>query len=225
MNLYPMFMTNHNRMLDVIFYENEEDRRYVEKMYGIPIGYQTIDGIVSKKEIDKCPLDMRSPSYIASNNLISEFFRRIPFEENLTDYAIQYFNSLGFDIKQIYEAKISYTIKQKSSNKTTTDEIFAGAEIILFPSYLRKIAEKLGCNFYIYLTDITSIKVIPETAILSDKGVLNFYNEMCCIKDQDNTKRFYNGIFYFDQKTDEPKLLYHFEKNFDDNWEDEKSPE
>lgn len=223
MNLYPMFMTNHTRVLDVIFHENEGDQCYEEEIYGIPIGYQTIDGFISKKEIDKYPLEMRDPSYIARNNLIADFFRRIPFEENLTDYTIQYFNSLGFDIKQIYEAKISYNVTQKDRTKTIIDNIFTGAEIILFPNYLRKIAERFGCNFYIYLTDITSIKVIPETAILSDKGVVNFYTEMCRIKDQDDPKRFYDGIFYFDQKIDTPKLLYHFGKDFNENEEEKES--
>lgn len=225
MNLYPIFMTNHCKMLDVLFHEKEEDRSYIEEKYGIPIGYETENGIISKKEIDKYPLEMRNPDYIVKNNPISASYIKKPFGAKLTDFIMQDFiSSLNFDMRQVYEAKVSYIIKKKCRTKIWHIGLFAGAEIILFPSYLKEMADNLGCNLYIYLIETTCITVIPEKAILSDEGVFNFHAALSLTKDKDDPKHFYDGIFYFNRETRELQLLYHFEKDFD-NWGDEESPE
>lgn len=107
--------------------------------------------------------------------------------------AIQENAADGYDITKVHKAKIEYK------------DIFLGTELILFPKYLQEIAYFLSGSYYIYLLNEDYLLVLPESAILEEKGIVNMYNLMINPYKHDHT---YDGVFYFDINTNDLRLVH-----------------
>lgn len=194
-DLYPVFVASHTRLLNAIFSKDEEDV-YTEDFFGNDIFYrsESLDKIVTPTDIEKHHLQINKPDDILKNNPdIKCHFKRLPYAEDLSDVAIQEEAALGYDITKMHKAKIEYK------------DIFLGAELILFPKYLQEIAYFLSGSYYIYLLNEDYLLILPESAILEDKGIVNMYNSMIHPYRHNHT---YDGVFYFDTNTNELRLVH-----------------
>ena len=194
-NLYPVFVASHTRLLNAIFSKDEDDD-YTEDFFGNTIFYysESLDKIVTPTDIEKYHLQINKPDDILKNNSdIKCHFKRLPYAEALTDMAIQENAADGYDITKVHKAKIEYK------------DIFLGTELILFPKYLQEIAYFLSGSYYIYLLNEDYLLVLPESAILEEKGIVNMYNLMINPYKHDHT---YDGVFYFDINTNDLRLVH-----------------
>mgnify|MGYP001523594113 FL=1 len=189
-DLYPVFVTSHNRLLNAIFSKDEDDD-YTEDFFGNTIFYysESLDKTVTPTDIEKYHLQINKPDDILKNNPdIKCHFKRLPYAEAMTDIAIQEDAALGYDITKVHKAKIEYK------------DIFLGSELILFPKYLKEIAYFLSGSYYIYLLNEDYLLVLPENAILEEKGIVNMYNIMIHPFRHDHT---YDCLLYTSDAADE----------------------
>ena len=68
-DLYPVFVTSHNRLLNAIFSKDEDDD-YTEDFFGNTIFYysESFDKTVTPTDIEKYHLQINKPDDILKNN-------------------------------------------------------------------------------------------------------------------------------------------------------------
>lgn len=202
---YPVFVFDHFRTLFEIINEDEDEQLYTQELLGIPFSAYDLEkgGFVSNIEITDPQIDIYSFDEICEMPEI--FYTLNKIDETLGDSPndIVYINlylGKGYDMRKAYIAQLR-----------CFPPIFGGAEIILCKKFLNDISDRLHENLYLYLHCIDFILILPESAIIDPKGIVNF---MIDIKFRDKlpefeNRMFGNKIFYYDRKTASYKEIMH----------------
>ena len=196
--LYPVFVPD---LLRMIYDADKNEKLYTKEIMGIPVcGYdlekQTISGVLDKDRefytFDEI-CNMENVTYNIQK--YDDTLGKNPGDEK---YIVQYFDK-GFDMRDVYIARICSSVF-----------IFYGAELVLCKKYLKEIADELNSNLYLYLDCIDFLPILPESALLFEEGIINFFAELKyfeSLSSHEKNFEFCNKVFYYDRVKDDYKEI------------------
>ena len=208
--LYPVFAPNLLRMIYDVYETDENEKVYTKEIMGIPVcgydlekhGCMTISGVMDE--------DREFYTFDEICNMENVTYKIQKYDDTLgknpgdEKYIAQYFGK-GFDMRDVYIARICASVF-----------IFYGAELILCKKYLKEIADELNSNLYLYLDCVDILTILPERALLSEKGIINFFAELKYFENLSSREKdfeFCNKVFYYDRvKNDYKEIISKYRK-------------